>query len=88
MADERNFELEIITPERVFYKGEAVMVEFNTTEGEIGVYPEHIPMTMIVAPGTLTITEPEAVKKAELNSGFLEIQKDKMTILAEDIKWL
>jgi F0F1-type ATP synthase epsilon subunit len=43
---------------------------------------------MIVAPGILTITEPEVVKKAELNSGFLEIQKDKMTILAEDIKWL
>ena len=38
MADERNFELKIITPDRVFYEGEAVMVEFNTTEGEICIY--------------------------------------------------
>ena len=30
MADERNFELEIITPDRVFWKGEAYMLELNT----------------------------------------------------------
>ena len=42
MADEKKaFEVEIITPERIFYTGEATMIEFNTTEGEIGVYPEH-----------------------------------------------
>ena len=37
MADERSFRLKIITPERVFYEGDVYMVEFNTTEGEIGV---------------------------------------------------
>ena len=63
------------------------MVELNTTEGEIGVYPGHIPMTMIAAPGTLTITEEEGKKKADLISGFLEITQEKMTILAEEIKW-
>jgi F-type H+-transporting ATPase subunit epsilon len=34
MAD--NFTLKIITPERIFYEGPVTMVEFNTTEGEIG----------------------------------------------------
>ena len=39
MADEKKaFEVEIITPERIFYTGEATMIEFNTTEGEIGVF--------------------------------------------------
>ena len=56
MAEDRNFELEIITPDRVFYKGQASMVEFNTTEGEIGVYKDHIPLTVIIKPGVLTIT--------------------------------
>ena len=87
MAD-KTMKLEIVAPDCIFYTGDAALVELNTTEGEIGVYPEHIPMTMIVAPGTLTITEQEGVKKAELNSGFLELQQDKLTILAEDIKWL
>lgn len=38
MAESNLFTLRIITPDRVFYEGEASMVEFNTTEGEIGVY--------------------------------------------------
>ena len=57
MADERNFRLKVITPERVFYDGDVNMVEFNTTEGEIGVYKGHVPMTVIVNPGILTISE-------------------------------
>ena len=38
MADDsRVFGVEIITPDRIFYKGEATMIEFNTAAGEIGV---------------------------------------------------
>ena len=62
------------------------MVEFNTTEGEIGIYKHHIPMTVIVKPGVLTITG-EEVKKAALHSGFVEILGDSVTILAEVIEW-
>ncbi len=78
-------ELEIITPEGIFYIGRAGKVELNTTEGQIGVYPGHVPVTMIAAPGILKITESESVKAAELQGGFLKILPDKMTILAEDI---
>ena len=49
MADERNFQVKIITPERVFYDEKAVMVEFNTTEGEIGIYKNHVPTTVIIS---------------------------------------
>jgi len=86
MAEDRNFELEIITPDRVFYKGQASMVEFNTTEGEIGVYKDHIPLTVIIKPGVLTITSEEK-KTAALHSGFATILQDKITILAEVIEW-
>lgn len=86
MAEDRNFDLEIITPDRVFYKGQASMVEFNTTEGEIGVYKDHIPTTVIIKPGVLTITSEEK-KIAALHSGFATILQDKVTILAEIIEW-
>ena len=82
----KNLHLEIITPEEVFYSAEASMVEFNTTEGEIGVYPGHIPLTVIVAPGTLRIHGSET-KEADLVSGFAEILQEKITILAEEISW-
>lgn len=63
MADDRNFTLKIITPDRVFYEEQVSMVEFNTVEGEVGVYKDHIPMTMIIAPGILTITKDGEILK-------------------------
>lgn len=87
MAEERNFHLKIITPDRIFFEDEVTMVEFNTTEGEIGVYKDHVPMTVIVSPGILTITNDEGVKNAALHSGFVEILQDSVTILAEIVEW-
>ena len=87
MADKSGFLLRIITPDRVFYENQADMVEFNTTEGEIGVLPGHIPMTVIVKPGILYIHETEVEKKAALHAGFAEILPEGVTILAEVIEW-
>ncbi|MCR4866476.1 MAG: ATP synthase F1 subunit epsilon [Lachnospiraceae bacterium] len=84
--DNKNFELKIITPDRTFFEGEVHMVEFNTTEGQIGVYRNHIPMTVIIKPGVITITG-EEVLKAALHSGFAQILQDEITILAEVIEW-
>ena len=85
MAD--TFTLRIITPERVFFEGEAEMLELNTTEGEMGIYRNHVPMTVIVSPGVLIITLPEGEKKAALHAGFVEILQDRVTVLAELIEW-
>ena len=87
MADKSTFQLRIITPDRIFYEGQAEMVEFNTTEGEIGVLPGHIPLTVILKPGTLNIYEPGGEKNAALHSGFAEILQDQVTILAEIVEW-
>jgi len=81
------FKLRIITPERVFYEGDIDMVEFNTTEGEVGVLPGHIPMTVVIKPGILTITESEGTKEAALHSGFAEILPEGVVILAEVVEW-
>ena len=87
MADNNLFTLRIITPDRVFYEGEVSMVEFNTTEGEIGVYKKHVPTSVIVNPGILTITEDGGTKEAALHAGFAEILQDEVVILAEIVEW-
>ena len=88
MADEnKKFTLKIITPDRMFYEGVADMVEFNTTEGEIGIYKNHIPMTVIIKPGVLRITDGDTQTKAALHAGFVEILQESVTILAEVIEW-
>lgn len=89
MAEEKNlFDIEIICPERVFYTGKASMVEFNTTEGRIGVYKNHVPITTVLSPGIVTIHEGEnQLKTAALHSGFATILQDKVTLLAEIAEW-
>lgn len=87
MAD-KLFKLEIISPEKIFYTNDVEMVEYNTVEGEVGIYASHIPMTQIIAPGELIITESaESKKNAALHTGFVEITGDKVTILAEAVEW-
>ena len=62
-----NFELQIITPDRIFYEGEASMVEFTSVDGEMGVYKHHIPLTTVLMPGIVTITEANGKKEAAIH---------------------
>ena len=87
MAENNLFSLKIITPDRRFYEGQVSMVEFNTTEGEIGIYKKHVPTTVIISPGILTITETDGTKEAALHAGFAEILQDEVVIMAEIVEW-
>lgn len=86
MAD-KLFQVQVICPERVFFDGEADMLELRTTEGDIGVLAGHIPLTAVLAPGVLRIMNGSDVKEAALHEGFVEILGDKVTILAEACEW-
>ena len=78
MADDgKFFDLEIITPDRVFWTGKASMLELNTTEGEVGIYKRHIPMTMIIEPGIVKIHEEDGIREAAVHAGFIEILPDR-----------
>ena len=85
MAD--TMKLQVITPDEEFFNGDVTMAELNTADGEMGIYPKHIPLTVAVAPGVLVIHQEGSVKKAALLSGFIQILPEKVTILAEACEW-
>ena len=85
MAD--SMRLKIVAPERIFYEGDVSFLEFTTTEGDMGIYPNHIPLTAIIAPGVLRIHDSEDIREAALMSGFIQILPDTVTILAESVEW-
>mgnify|MGYP005881889933 FL=1 len=87
MADTGTMKLLVNTPERVFFNGEATFVELATSEGEIGAYPQHIPLTAVLVPCVLTIHQNDGIKKAAVHGGIVEVLKDKVTILAEIAEW-
>ena len=84
---ENIFKVEIITPDRVFFTGEADFLEFTAETGDLGVYKNHIPMTTVLAPGLVTIHNGDEEKVAAVHAGFAEILGDKVTLLAELAEW-
>ena len=81
------FKVQIITPDRIFYEGEAEFLEFSTAAGDIGVYAKHIPLTTVLAPGAVVVHKGEEKTIAAVHSGFAEILGDKVTLLAEIAEW-
>ena len=49
MAENKLFHVQVVSPDRIFYEDDIEMLEVRTTEGEIGVYAGHIPLTSIIA---------------------------------------
>ena len=87
MADNNLFEFKIIEPDGMFFEGEGEFLEFTSVEGRMGVYKNHIPLTTILEPCVIKIHANVEVKKAAVMGGFIEIQKERITILAEDANW-
>ncbi len=88
MADQnRLFQLKVISPDRIFFDGEADMIEVNTTEGDLGILKGHIPLTAIISPGKLKIVNEKEEKVAALLDGFIEVLSDRVIILAEACEW-
>lgn len=87
MADNKYFKVKVITPERIFFEGDADLLELKTSEGDIGILAGHIPLTAILAPGVMKITKDGERKEAALLDGFVEILQDRVTVLAEACEW-
>ena len=87
MADNNLFEFKIIEPDGMFFEGEGEFLEFTSVEGRMGVYKNHIPLTTILEPCVVKIHANGETKKAAVLGGFIEIQKERITILAEDANW-
>ena len=81
------FQLQVVTPGRIFFEGEADFVEIKTGEGRVGIYAGHEPTTVLLDPGVLLIRSGTEVKKAALHTGFAEILPEKISIVAEIAEW-
>lgn len=77
--------LQIISPKRVLFDGECTMLEYNTTEGYVGILPGHVAMTEIMAPGKLAIYQENIPKPTYIAamSGISKILPDLVVLLVE-----
>jgi F-type H+-transporting ATPase subunit epsilon len=75
--------LEIVTPEGKIYSEDVEMVTLPGVEGEMGIYPQHVPlMTQIVA-GEVIVRKGGQDSFVAVSDGFAEIAGDHVSILAD-----
>lgn len=74
---------EIVTPEKLIYKGDVDEIIVNTADGEIAVLPHHVNLFTKVLPGELTMKISGKEQFLAITGGFLEVSEDKVTILAD-----
>jgi F-type H+-transporting ATPase subunit epsilon len=80
--------LDIITPEKLFYRGEIELVIARTLTGDEGFMANHTWACKLLDTGELWIQEAGAkdFRIAALSGGFIDI-KDKFTIFADYAEW-
>ena len=77
------FKLEVVTPDGVAYCDDVDMVTIPGSQGEMGVYPNHVPlMTQIVA-GELIARKDNHDTLLVVGDGFAEITGDHVSILTD-----
>jgi len=82
-----DFMLEIITPDRVFLKGEVESVIVRTTVGDKGILARHEPYAAALVTGKLRVKFNGKTHIAALSSGVVKVEPEKTTILAQTCEW-
>jgi F-type H+-transporting ATPase subunit epsilon len=74
--------LSIMTPERRVYSEDVDMVIAPGVEGQLGILPHHAPLLTALTPGELRVKRGDEEESFAISGGFMEVQHDQVTILA------
>lgn len=75
--------LEIVTPEAVTYSDSVEMVTLPGVEGEMGIYPQHVPLMTQIAPGEIVVRKGGQEQLLAVGEGFVEITGESVSILTD-----
>jgi F-type H+-transporting ATPase subunit epsilon len=75
--------LEIVTPESRAYSDDVEMVVLPAVEGEMGVYPMHVPLITQIKPGELIVTKAGQQIALAVGEGFVEVTADKVSVIVD-----
>lgn len=82
-----NFKLRVVTPDRIFYDGEASFLSVRTTSGDVGILANHSRYVTPLVIGTLKIRTDEGDRFAAIAGGFLKTGDNTATIVTSACEW-
>ena len=76
--------LEIVTPEAKIYSEEVEMVTLPGSEGELGIYPNHVPLMTQVQAGEIVVSRDGNEEIVAIGEGFAEVTGEHVAILTDN----
>ena len=75
--------LEIVTPDATAYSEDVQMVTLPGSEGELGIYPNHVPLLTTLLPGELRVLKDGRETFLAVGEGFVEIRGERVSVLTD-----
>ena len=75
--------LEIVTPEDKIYSDDVNMVTLPGKEGQMGIFPNHVPLMTQVAAGEILAQKGSKQQYLAVGEGFVQITPDKISVLTD-----
>ncbi|MDQ4070049.1 MAG: ATP synthase F1 subunit epsilon [Actinomycetota bacterium] len=77
-------QVELVSPERILYSGDADMVVCRTVAGgEVAFLTGHAPFLAALETGVVRVKTPNGQEVAAVHGGFVEVRDDRVTILSD-----
>jgi len=84
-ATTTNMTLDIITPDRKVFTGEASAVTFPGIEGQFQVLNDHAPLVSTLAKGPITVQTTDGQQVFTVDGGVVEVLRNRVLVLAEAV---
>ena len=82
----KEFILKAVTPEGLVFEKPVIFAKLRTENGDIGILADHVNLVSLIGAGEMIVREKDKKETVYyLAGGFLEIRKDKVIILGEDM---
>jgi F-type H+-transporting ATPase subunit epsilon len=75
--------LQIVTPDGTAYSEDVDMVTLPGVEGELGVFPQHVPLLTQMIPGEITVRKGAQENSLAVGEGLIEITGDQVSVLTD-----
>ena len=76
--------VELVSPEKKVFSGEAVSVSARTLEGDLGILTDHAPLLGVLVDGEVVIKGTDgSTNSFNVAGGFLSVSNNRVSILAE-----
>ena len=79
----KDFHIDIVTPNRTVFSGEANKFFAPSVEGYFEILKDHTPFLSILKTGRIVIAQDAVKKYIAISSGFAEVLNNRITVLAE-----